>query len=391
MKVFLKNYGCQMNVRDSEIICGLLRAKNYELTANPDEADIILFNTCSVRQHAEDRVWSEIGTYKKTPPDLLRKSKQGGISPMKKIIGLIGCMAEYHKYDAFNKAAQIDFVCGPNNIAAIPFLIEQAKLGNARGLAVGQKQRDEFVYNSNFQLEKDKSFVVIAEGCNNFCSYCVVPYVRGMERSRCHQDIIKEIEALVAKGITEITLLGQNVNSYSSHRSQVTGRRPEEKVTFVDLLKMVNEVKGLKSFSFITSHPKDTSKEMFTAMAGLEKLEKQLHLPLQSGSDRILKLMNRGYTLKEYLKRIEEYRKIVGGKLSTDIIVGFPTETEEDFLATKKVLEAVKFDSAYIFKYSLRPHTAASRFPDDVPQEEKEKRHRILLEFQKKISRKKKC
>ncbi len=373
-RVFIRTLGCQMNVRDSEIICGLLRAKSHEITDNPEDADVILLNTCSVRQHAEDRVWSQIAGYK----------NEGHI------IGLVGCMAEYHKYDAFKKAPNLDFVCGPNNIAAIPFLIEQAMNSKEKGLAVGQKQRDEFIYNTNFQVKKDKSFVVIAEGCNNFCSYCVVPLVRGMERSRHYEDILKEIKELVEKGVKDITLLGQNVNSYSCHRSQVTGHRSQEKVDFVDLLKMVNEIEGLENFSFLTSHPKDASKELFEVMSKLDKLKKILHLPLQSGSDRILKLMNRGYTRKEFLDKVKAYKDIVNGAISSDIIVGFPTETEEDFLETKKIVQDLKFDNAYIFKYSLRPHTLAAKLVDDVPLKEKQLRHKILLDLQKKISKSKK-
>jgi len=352
-----------MNVRDSEIISGSLLMKGYKVVDSSDDADVVLFNTCSVRQHAEDKVWSEIGKFKHET----------------RIIGLVGCMAEYHKFDAFKKAPNIDFVCGPNNIASIPSLIEQAKAGNTKGMAIGQKQRDEFAYNTNFQAKKDDSFVVIAEGCNNFCSYCVVPFVRGRERSRNHKDILREIQALVTKGVKEITLLGQNVNSYRWNG-----------VDFSQLMNMVSGIEGLRCFSFVTSHPKDASKDMFEIIAKCSNLKKYLHLPLQSASDRILKLMNRGYTLKEYLKKIEDYRKIVGGGLSTDIIVGFPTETEGDFQDTLEVLEKIKFDNAYIFKYSTRPHTEAAKLEDDVGMQEKKRRHKILLDLQKQISKKKK-
>ncbi|MEW6009590.1 MAG: tRNA (N6-isopentenyl adenosine(37)-C2)-methylthiotransferase MiaB [Candidatus Omnitrophota bacterium] len=371
-----------MNARDSEVIAGNLVSKGYKLVDSADKADVVLLNTCSVRQHAEDRVWSEIGKYKK-------RNTRDAIHNTKPIIGLVGCMAEYHKYDAFKKAPQLDFVCGPNNIAAIPFLIEQARNGASKGMAVGQRQRDEFAYNTNFQGKTNESFVVISEGCNNFCSYCVVPYVRGIEHSRHYEDILREIKDSIEKGVRDIILLGQNVNSYISCQSSAVGCQIEKKVNFIDLLKMVNDVKGLKSFSFITSHPKDASRELFEAMAKLEKLKKILHLPLQSGSDRILKLMNRGYTKKEYLDKVKQYKDIVGGILSSDIIVGFPTETENDFLETKKVMQDLKFDNAYIFKYSLRPHTGAAKLTDDVPLKEKQRRHKILLDIQKKISREK--
>jgi tRNA-2-methylthio-N6-dimethylallyladenosine synthase len=376
---FIKTFGCQMNVRDSELIAGNLLSKGYKIVDSPEEADVLLFNTCSVRQHAEDKTWSEIGRYKSRP----RSTVHGPL-----IIGLVGCMAEYHKYGAFKKSEYIDFVCGPNNIAAIPFLIEAAKKTDNKGMAVGQRQRDEFIYNTNFQNTADKSFIVITEGCNNFCSYCVVPLVRGIERSRHHEDILKEIKDLVSKGIKEITLLGQNVNSYISPQSTV--HSPQSKVTFIELLKMVNEVEGLESFTFMTSHPKDASTELFKAMARLDKCAKYLHLPIQSGSDRILKLMNRKYTAKEFLNNIDEYKKIVNAKLSTDIIVGFPTESKKDFLATKKLLEMVKFDNAYIFKYSVRAHTQAATLKDDVSLKEKQRRHKILLDLQRKNSKIKK-
>jgi len=364
-RVHLRTFGCQMNVRDSEIITGLLISRGYKLTDKPDDADVILLNTCCVRQHAEDKVWSEIGRFSKLTH--------------KPIIGLVGCMAEYHKYDAFKIAAGIDFVCGPNDIGTIPFLLAQALERDTKGIAVNQRQRDEYVYNTDFQFDKESCFVNISEGCNNLCSYCVVPLVRLREHSRNYEDILKEIQQLVGKGVKQITLLGQNVNSYNS-----------ENINFPRLLILVNQIEGLKTFSFITSHPKDAGQELFIAMSRLDKLKKSLHLPLQSGSDRILKLMNRGYTLKEYLQKVADYRKIVGGAISTDIIVGFPTESEEDFLDTKEVLETVKFDSAYIFKYSVRPRTLAAELNDDVPQEEKERRHRILLELQKVISKEKK-
>jgi tRNA-2-methylthio-N6-dimethylallyladenosine synthase len=359
--VFIRTFGCQMNVRDSELILGSLLSGGYKLAQSADSADIILFNTCSVRQHAEDKAWSEIGRYKGTL----------------KVIGLVGCMAEYHKAAAFRKAPPIDFVCGPNDIGAIPSLIEAAanRARKARGIAVGRKERDESIYNTGYQADKKASFVVIAEGCNNFCSYCVVPFVRSRERSRHYGDILAEIRALAEKGVKEITLLGQNVNSYC-----------DGEVDFPKLLELVDATVGLKSFSFVTSHPKDASRALFEAMARLEKLKKCLHLPLQSGSDKILKSMKRGYTLGEYLRKAGEFRKIVGGTLATDIIVGFPGEKEKDFLATKRALETLRFGAAYIFKYSARPHTAAYRLKDDVPEAEKRARHKVLLDLQKEIS-----
>jgi len=413
-KVFLKNFGCQMNVRDSEVICGLLRTKNYALTTNPDEADIIIFNTCSVRQHAEDKVWSEVCKYKKFIVDSSQsidknlKTKNHKLRT-KPIIGLVGCMAQNYKETVFERAPAVDFAVGPNDIDKIPGIIE--KLTSHRSQVSSQglleyriwetdgRVRPEEIYHTGFYEDKNHAYVVISEGCLNFCSYCVVPYVRGPLHNRNYKDILKEIEGAVEKGITKITLLGQNVNAYqaASHKSQVTSRgqpaacnlQPET-VNFIKLLEMVNNIQGLKEFSFITSHPKDTSSDLFKAMADLEKVKKYLHLPVQSGSDRILKLMNRGYASKFYLDLVENYRKMVkDGVLTTDIIVGFPGETEEDFKYSYNLVRDIQFDAAYIFKYSPRPHTEAEKLNDDVPKQEKERRHRVILDLQKGISNKK--
>jgi len=374
-KVYLKTFGCQMNVRDSEVIAGLLRAMSYELTTNPVEADVIIFNTCSVRQHAEDKVWSEIGRYKSG-----------------KIIGLVGCMAQNYKDDAFNRAPNLSFVVGPNDIAKIPEIL--ARVSKSQGLKVSDKSlfetkiwetdgegRPDTIYHTQFYNDLEHAFVVISEGCSNFCSYCVVPYVRGALKQRSHKVILREIEEAVGKGIKNITLLGQNVNSYN-----------DSVVNFIQLLKIVNDIPSLVEFGFITSHPKDATLDFFHVMQDLKKIKRYLHLPVQSGSDRILKLMNRGYSRKEYLDLISNYRKIVkGGVLTTDIIVGFPTETEDDFKDSFDLAKDTQFDAAYLFKYSPRPHTQAANMLDDVTKDEKEKRHAKILTLQKEISAKLKC
>lgn len=357
-----------MNVRDSEVITGLLETNDYQLTTTPEKADIIIFNTCSVRQHAEDKVWSEIGRFKD-----------------KKIIGVVGCMASNYKDKIFDRAPSVDFVVGPQDLHKIPGIIKT--LTQDQGLfkrkiweTDGELPPEE-IYRTGFYADKEHAYVVISEGCSNFCSYCVVPYVRGTLRNRKFKDILKEIKEAADKGITRITLLGQNVNAYIY-----------EDVNFVKLVKLVNPVKGLREFSFITSHPKDTTLDLFKAMADSEKLKKYLHLPVQSGSGRILELMNRGYTKKFYLDLVDNYRKIVkDGVLTTDIIVGFPTETDKDFQATYDLVRDVQFNAAYIFKYSLRPNTEAAKVPDDIAREDKERRHRIILELQKQISIKKRC
>jgi len=374
-----------MNIRDSEVIYGLLRTMNYELTTNPDKADVVIFNTCSVRQHAEDKVWSELGKFKKVG------SSSGRAPRSLPIIGVVGCMAQNYKEKIFERVPNVDFVVGPQDLHKIPGIINklscedffQRKFWETNGSV-----RPEEIYHSGFYLDKKYAYVVISEGCSNYCSYCVVPYVRGELRNRNYKEILREIEEAVDKGITKITLLGQNVCAYGAeYREQSTENR-ENNVSFIKLLELVNQISGLEEFSFITSHPKDTTFDLFRAMANLKKLKKYLHLPVQSGSDRILKLMNRGYTRKFYLDLIDDYRKIVkDATLTTDIIVGFPTETETDFLKTFDLVKDIEFDAAYIFKYSPRPHTEAERLLDDVDKKEKERRHALILELQKEISR----
>jgi len=364
-RVFIKTMGCQMNVRDSEVICGLLKNAGYKICATENQAEVIIFNTCSVRQHAEERVWSLIGSYKGS-----------------KIIGLVGCMAQNYKEQAFQRDANVSFVVGPQDIYKIPEIL--AKL-NPKGLferkpwetdSVG---RPDEIYHTGFFQRKDHAYIVISEGCSNFCSYCIVPHVRGPLRHRECRNILKEAEYAVSSGITKITLLGQNVNSYKNGD-----------VDFTKLLGQLNTINGLKELNFFTSHPKDATKDFFKVIRDLDKLTKSLHLPLQSGSDRILKLMNRGYEKKEYLALIDSYRKIVdGGLLTTDIIVGFPTETKKDFSQTLGCLKKAEFNAAYIFKYSPRPGTTAAKMADDVDRPEKEKRHKETLDLQRIISNKK--
>lgn len=366
-----------MNVRDSEAILGLLNRLGYKVTTESEGADIVIFNTCSVRQHAEDKVWSEIGRFKNG-----------------KIIGLVGCMAQNYKDKVFERAPNVDFVVGPSDIDKIPDIIEKLVSNKKRASSSGDSPfferkiwetdgefRPEAVYHTGHYEDKEHAYVVISEGCSNYCSYCVVPYVRGEIHHRNYKEILKEIEQAVDKGINRITLLGQNVNAYQY-----------EGTDLVKLLELVNETKGLKEFSFITSHPKDTFLELFKAMADLGKLKKYLHLPVQSGSDRVLKLMNRGYSGKFYFDIAQKYRKIVkNGVLTTDIIVGFPTETEQDFTDTHNLVKEIEFNAAFIFKYSVRPNTEAEKMLDDVPRQEKERRHRLILDLQKEISKRKKC
>ncbi|RKY43484.1 MAG: tRNA (N6-isopentenyl adenosine(37)-C2)-methylthiotransferase MiaB, partial [Candidatus Omnitrophota bacterium] len=390
-------FGCQMNDRDSEALCGLLLDRGYILVSEPKEAEVILVNTCSVREHAENRAISFLGSLKKN-------------ANSKKVIGLIGCMARNRGEELFKRMPHIDLVCGPACFDKIPEYVEkiqQTKLplttnlrntqnagSSARIIDLEDKLRNEDFYRASFRIESGHAQVVISTGCSNYCSYCVVPYVRGPLRLRNPKDIIDEVKRNVKLGIKKITLLGQNVNDYqyklsAGDGSAVGGQIPNSKlqiIDFVELLRMIEKIEGIEEMDFVTSHPKNTSRQLLELMAKSKKIKKHLHLPFQSGSNRILKLMNRGYTKEDYLNLVKDYKEIVGGTLSTDVIVGFPTETEEDFSETKDVLERVRFKYAYIFKYSPRPNTLALKLEDDVPLKEKERRHKILLDLQKKIS-----
>jgi len=387
-----------MNVRDSEVISGLLKKAGYKLSEDDKEADVVIFNTCSVREHAEDRVWSLIGALKKRKK--LGDSPHSGTVP---IIGLVGCMAQNYQEQAFERDANISFVVGPQDIDKLPEVIgkiletrgQSPKNGDRpRASAVPEKRgqslferkiwetdsssRPEEIYHTGFYQDKHHGQVVISEGCSNFCSYCVVPYVRGPLRHRKKENILNEMREAIEYGITKVTLLGQNVNAYQDNG-----------VNFTKLLEQINALEGLKELDFFTSHPKDATDDLFKAIRGLDKLAKRLHLPLQSGSDRILKLMNRGYSAKEYLALVDSYRKIVkGGLLTTDIIVGFPTETDKEFKETCDLVSKVGFNSAYIFKYSPRPKTEAAKIAEDLSRKDKENRHTKLLDLQRSISNK---
>jgi len=301
-KVYIRTLGCQMNVRDSEVVSGLLSAKCYTLTTNLDKADAILFNTCSVRQHAEDKVWSEIGAISKR---YARNTKRSS----KPIIGIIGCMAQNYKQDIFKRSPRVDIVCGTNDIHKLPDMIKKslAKSRESRVeskfIKVDSKFRCEDVYKTNFYQDKDHVFVVISEGCDNFCSYCVVPYVRGRLRHRKAKHIIDEIKRHVDYGISKITLLGQNVNAYKSVLRSKSSDLTKSKINFVELVRIISEIRGVKELSFITSHPKDIDANLFKLMNDKDNIKKYLHLPVQSGSDRILKLMKRGYSFCKYINR----------------------------------------------------------------------------------------
>ncbi|MFH1995651.1 MAG: tRNA (N6-isopentenyl adenosine(37)-C2)-methylthiotransferase MiaB [Candidatus Omnitrophota bacterium] len=383
--VYLRTFGCQMNVRDSEIVKGLLIDRGYRAADSPEKADVVLFNTCSVRKHAEDRAINNVWRLR----DLKKKRPEV-------VVGVIGCMAQAMKEEIIKKVPLVDFVCGPDDERDIPKLIEKIQGTKKKIVAVrkiGSRGREKV---PEYRGDGLNAFVSIARGCDNYCSYCIVPYVRGRERSRKPRDIIREVRGLAGRGFKEIMLLGQNVNSYKGYSSGARDTRYEirdtdkRKSDFVRLLEEINGIKGIERIKFMTSHPKDASRALFRAMRDLDRVVKHLHLPLQSGSDRILKLMNRKYTAKTYLKAVDDYRRLVSdGTVSTDIIVGFPSESEEDFKKTEDLMKKGRFDGAFIFKYSPRPRTKASRLEDDVPEKTKKERNAVLLKLQAEISKKK--
>ncbi len=359
-----------MNDRDSEVIYGLMMDRGWKRAESINEADCILINTCSVRAHAEERAYSNMGMLAKL------KSEKPHL-----VLGFVGCTAEKDKEIVFERLPYVDLVVGPSNIYEIPDCVEAVVNGQKRVLAAGKQVRPEHD-NPAYHEDKNKIYISISEGCDNYCSYCIVPYVRGRQRSRPKDAIINEIRLAARAGISEITLLGQNVNSY--------GNDLGDGYTFVDLLRDVAGIDGVKRIRFVTCHPKDTKEKLFRAMRDIQKVHKHLHLPLQSGSAKILKAMNRGYTPAHYMGLVGKLRKYLPDcNLTTDIIVGFPGETERDFKNTLDMMKKIRFDSAYIFKYSPRPPAESSEMNDNVAEDAKKKRHAILLETQKAISKKK--
>lgn len=358
-----------MNSHDSARVQDLLLQSGYSLVAKPEEADVLLFNTCSVRQHAEDRVFGSLGQLKKL------KMKRPEI-----VFGILGCMAESQKDRIFRKLPHVDFLCGPADLDKIPEILSKIQNGAGHLIYLEGYRSKKIPEFSAKRSVSDHVLVKIMEGCENFCSYCIVPYVRGPERSRPSKEIFYEVQLLVNKGVKDVMLLGQNVNSY--------GKGLKEKIDFPGLLKKIDKIVNEKTkVTFITSHPKDASPELFRTMVECESVLRKLHLPLQSGSNKILKRMNRNYTVEKYKKLVKEYRSIVkDSEIQTDLIVGFPGETKKDFEDTLKAVKEIQFDAAYIFKYSPRPYAAASKMKDDVPLEEKERRHALLLETQRLIS-----
>lgn len=364
-------YGCQQNVADSEKIKGMLHEMGYGFTEERTKAQLILFNTCAVREHAEDRVFGNVGALKKY------KHEHPGV-----VIACCGCMMQQqHIAEKIKKSFPfVDLVFGTHVIHQLPGLLYKTLTGKKRVFEIPDMDGVIAEGVPVLRDEEKRAWLPIMYGCNNFCTYCIVPYVRGRERSRDPQDILKEARELVQNGCKEITLLGQNVNSY--------GKNLEPKVTFAQLLRMINDIDGDFRIRFMTSHPKDCTRELLETMAKCDKVAKHLHLPFQSGNDRVLKAMNRNYTREKYLSLIRYAKELMGDALSitSDIIVGFPGETYEEFQDTLSLIEEVRFTSLFTFIYSPRNGTPAARMPDPVPAEEKGRWLRELLAVQEKIS-----
>ena len=363
-------FGCQQNVADSEHIMGMLREMGFAFTEDPHQADVVILNTCAVREHAEQRVFGNVGALKGL------KEKKRGL-----MIGLCGCMAnQKHVVEKLRKSyPYVDLVFGVDGIDTLPQLIAQ-KLQKHKRVLMEPAQRPVIVENIPIRRESEfRAWLPIMYGCDNFCTYCIVPYVRGREKSRKPSDILAEFRGLVEAGYKEITLLGQNVNSY--------GKGLEEQVDFADLLNLLCAVPGDYQIRFMTSHPKDASHKLIDTIAAQPHLCKHLHLPVQCGSDELLKKMNRHYTIGQYMELIEYARKKVPGiTFSSDIIVGFPGETEEDFQGTLELVKKVGYMQLFTFIYSKRTGTKAAEMPDPTPRAEKTDRMTRLLKVQDEIA-----
>ncbi|MBI9063460.1 MAG: tRNA (N6-isopentenyl adenosine(37)-C2)-methylthiotransferase MiaB [Marinilabiliaceae bacterium] len=369
-KLYIETYGCQMNVADSEVVASVMEMGGYGVTYEHVEADAIFINTCSIRENAEQRVLARLGEL-----NALRKKKP------KLIIGIIGCMAERVKETLFEKGANI--VVGPDAYLDLPNLVGLAETGEqAINVELSTTETYSDIIPSRLSKNRISGFVSIMRGCNNFCSYCIVPYTRGRERSREPQSIINEIADLQKRGFKEVTLLGQNVNSYDWKNSDKS-----DSLNFAGLLKKVAETYPQLRIRFTTSNPKDMCDESLKVIAAHKNICRHIHLPMQSGSTRILELMNRKYNREWYMERVEAIHRIVPDcGISTDVFCGFHSETDHDHQQTLDLMEWAQFDSAFMFKYSERPGTYASKkLPDDVPEEIKSKRLQEIIELQSKL------
>jgi tRNA-2-methylthio-N6-dimethylallyladenosine synthase len=368
-RVYIETYGCQMNEHDSERILRLLEGSHYLGTKEAKEADLILINTCSVREKPEHKVYSALGRFKK-----LKEGKGT-------IIGVAGCVAQQEGNRLLDRIPYLDMVIGTHAIPMIPQLLQKIEVSGERVCETSFDQDGKYLEAMLPQkpLDKVKSYVTIMQGCDHFCSYCIVPYVRGREQSRSSREIIEEVKHLAEMGVREVCLLGQNVNGY--------GKGLEEEMSFPELLYRINEINGLQRIRFTTSHPRDLSEELIQPFSKLPKLCEHFHLPFQSGSNKILKAMNRGYTKESYLEKIDRLKEMCPSiAVTADVIVGFPGEEEKDFEETLNLLQKVQFDDLFSFKYSPRKGTRAAQFEDRVEEKIKQDWLTILQEIQKEIT-----
>jgi tRNA-2-methylthio-N6-dimethylallyladenosine synthase len=366
VNVFLETYGCQMNVYDSELVRSILHNGSFRMTEKIEEADVVLLNTCAIRETAHDRIFGRLGhlhVLKRQNPRL--------------VVGLLGCMAQSLKNDLLEKNPMVDLVAGPDAYKKLPRLIHQVYDSGEKGMEIGLSEYETYSDIHPKQVPGVNAWIACMRGCDNFCTFCVVPYTRGRERSREPDGIVEEARRLVSEGHKQVTLLGQNVNSYR-----------HEDTDFADLLLRVADLPGIERVRFTSPHPKDFPRPLLNAIASHEKICSHIHLPLQAGSSRILEKMRRTYTKQEFLDLVDQIRQTIPKvSLSTDIICGFPGETAEDFADTVEVVERVRFDSAFVFKYSERRNTIAQRkYPDDVADTTKIERIIKLNELQKAIT-----
>jgi len=367
---YIRTYGCQMNELDTEIMVGTLEERGLTRTQNEKEADLLIFNTCSVRDLAERKVMGKVGQ--------LGRSKR-----KESVIGVTGCMANAKKGSLFHKLPHIDFVLGTNNIHELNHVLDEVMTSGRQMFRTDQQFQTELDYQSAVRDDKVKAFISIIRGCDKYCTYCVVPYTRGPEVSREMTDIVRECQMLAGQGYKEVTLLGQNVNSYGKDK-------PEMKKLFHDLLYEIDKIDGIERIRFMTSHPVDITRELMEAVRDLNSLCEFVHFPIQAGSSRILRKMHRIYTKEQYLEKVAMLREIVPNvALGTDIIVGFPTETDEEFQMTYDVLKELEYDVAFLFAYSPRQGTPAMRWVDDVPEEVKQERLQMLIQLQNEITARK--
>ena len=370
-KYHIHTFGCQMNVHDSEIIAGIFTDIGYKEAEGSNDADVIVLNTCSIREKAEQKFYSELGRFRKLKHHnpLLR-------------IAVAGCIAQQQGNGLFRKFPYVDFVFGPNNIDSLKTWINNGAQNTEPPRRVTALHDNPEYHRKFLPVKREggvRAWVSIMYGCDNFCAYCVVPYTRGRERSRHYLDIYEEVRSLADEGYKEITLLGQNVNSY--------GIKSNLNINFPELLEKLHKINGIERIRFVTSHPRDLSADLITKISGLSKVCEHLHLPVQSGSDRVLMLMNRGYASGEYKEKIRTLRSAVPSiAITTDIIVGFPGETEEDFQLTMDILSAVEYDGIFAFKYSKRPDTKALHLPGHIEEEVKAIRLAKVLALQEGIT-----